>query len=84
MKAITCTELLFSYGLRLARCFPTHNRLRSNSDNCYDRNARTNGKFYRVTDYDTLESVFKEIDQLEKAEVKSKLRHDPKRRAIDD
>lgn len=33
--------------------------------------ARTNGKFYRVTDYDTLESVFKEIDQLEKVEVKS-------------
>ena len=33
--------------------------------------ARTNGKFYRVTDYDTLESVFKEIDQLEKADVKS-------------
>jgi Ca-activated chloride channel family protein len=32
---------------------------------------RTNGKFYRVTDYDTLESVFKEIDQLEKVEVKS-------------
>jgi Ca-activated chloride channel family protein len=33
--------------------------------------TRTNGKFYRVTDYDTLESVFKEIDQLEKVEVKS-------------
>lgn len=32
---------------------------------------RTNGKFYRVTDYDTLENVFKEIDQLEKVEVKS-------------
>ncbi|MGK5084460.1 VWA domain-containing protein [Bdellovibrionota bacterium FG-1] len=32
---------------------------------------KTNGKFYRVTDYDTLESVFKEIDQLEKTEVKA-------------
>jgi Ca-activated chloride channel family protein len=32
---------------------------------------RTDGKFYRVTDYSTLENVFKEIDQLEKTEVKS-------------
>ena len=31
----------------------------------------TNGKFYRVTDETTLQSVFKEIDQLEKTEVKS-------------
>ena len=29
-----------------------------------------NGKFYRVTDNRTLENVFKEIDQLEKAEIK--------------
>jgi Ca-activated chloride channel family protein len=32
----------------------------------------TNGKFYRVTDESTLETVFKEIDQLEKSEIKSK------------
>jgi Ca-activated chloride channel family protein len=32
----------------------------------------TNGKFYRVTDESTLDSVFKEIDQLEKSEVKRK------------
>ncbi len=32
---------------------------------------RTAGKFYRVTDIDTLESVFKEIDTLERSEVKS-------------
>lgn len=32
----------------------------------------TQGRFYRVTDADTLERVFKEIDQLEKSEVKSK------------
>jgi Ca-activated chloride channel family protein len=32
---------------------------------------RTGGKFYRVTDLPTLENVFKEIDQLEKTEVKS-------------
>jgi Ca-activated chloride channel family protein len=32
---------------------------------------RTHGKFYRVTDYDTLENVFKEIDTLEKTEIKS-------------
>lgn len=38
----------------------------------------THGKFYRVTDADTLNSVFKEIDQLEKSEVKSteKVRYD--------
>ena len=33
--------------------------------------ARTNGKFYRVTDRSALESVFKEIDQLEKSEIKA-------------
>ncbi len=33
--------------------------------------AKTGGKFYRVTDYGTLEKVFKEIDQLEKTEIKS-------------
>lgn len=40
----------------------------------------TNGKFYRVTDESTLTSVFKEIDQLEKNEVKAKenLRYDEK------
>jgi Ca-activated chloride channel family protein len=32
----------------------------------------TQGKFYRVTDESTLSSVFKEIDQLEKSDVKSK------------
>jgi Ca-activated chloride channel family protein len=32
----------------------------------------THGKFYRVTDESTLSSVFKEIDQLEKSDVKSK------------
>ena len=32
----------------------------------------SNGKFYRVSDEDTLGSVFKEIDQLEKSDVKSK------------
>ena len=32
---------------------------------------KTGGKFYRVTDYGTLEKVFKEIDQLEKTEIKS-------------
>lgn len=32
---------------------------------------QTNGKFYRVTDESTLDHVFKEIDQLEKSEVKS-------------
>ncbi|MFZ9595224.1 MAG: VWA domain-containing protein [Bdellovibrionia bacterium] len=29
------------------------------------------GKFYRVTDENTLEAVFKEIDQLEKSEIKA-------------
>jgi Ca-activated chloride channel family protein len=32
----------------------------------------THGKFYRVTDESALGSVFKEIDQLEKSDVKSK------------
>jgi Ca-activated chloride channel family protein len=32
----------------------------------------TNGKFYRVTDAKTLESVFKEIDQLETTKVQAK------------
>ncbi|MBI2712778.1 MAG: VWA domain-containing protein [Bdellovibrio sp.] len=32
----------------------------------------THGKFYRVTDEQTLGSVFKEIDQLERSDVKSK------------
>ena len=32
---------------------------------------QTNGKFYRVSDESTLEKVFKEIDQLEKSEIKS-------------
>ncbi len=32
----------------------------------------TNGKFYRVTDQDTLKSVFAEIDQLEKSDMKAK------------
>ena len=32
----------------------------------------TSGKFYRVTDESGLEPVFKEIDQLEKSEIKSK------------
>jgi Ca-activated chloride channel family protein len=32
----------------------------------------TNAKFYRVTDESTLSSVFKDIDQLEKSDVKSK------------
>jgi Ca-activated chloride channel family protein len=38
----------------------------------------SNGKFYRVTDENTLASVFKEIDQLEKSEVKSheKIKYD--------
>lgn len=31
---------------------------------------RTHGKFYRVTDADTLEKVFQEIDRFEKSEVK--------------
>ena len=31
--------------------------------------SQTNGKFYRVTDETALESVFKEIDQLEKSQV---------------
>ena len=31
----------------------------------------TNGKFYRVTDANTLDSVFTEIDQLEKSGIKS-------------
>ncbi len=34
----------------------------------------THGKFYRVTDENTLISVFKEIDQLEKSDVQSKER----------
>jgi Ca-activated chloride channel family protein len=40
----------------------------------------TNGKFYRVTDESTLESVFKEIDLLEKSDVKAKekVRYDEK------
>ena len=33
---------------------------------------QTHGKFYRVTDESTLEAVFKEIDQLEKSEIKAK------------
>jgi Ca-activated chloride channel homolog len=33
---------------------------------------KTNGKFYRVTDESALESVFKEIDQLEKTDIKIK------------
>jgi Ca-activated chloride channel family protein len=33
--------------------------------------AQTSGKFYRVTDETALESVFKEIDQLEKSQVKA-------------
>lgn len=32
----------------------------------------TNGKFYRVTDESTLTSVFREIDQLEKTDVKAR------------
>lgn len=32
----------------------------------------TNGRFYRVTDTDTLKSVFKEIDSLERTEIKAK------------
>lgn len=38
----------------------------------------TSGKFYRVTEESTLNSVFKEIDQLEKTEIKSeqKTRYD--------
>ncbi|CAM6055008.1 unnamed protein product [Sphagnum tenellum] len=32
----------------------------------------TQGKFYRVTDESTLGAVFREIDQLEKSEIKSK------------
>ncbi|MDR3608042.1 MAG: VWA domain-containing protein [Oligoflexia bacterium] len=31
----------------------------------------TNGRFYRVTDEETLQGVFHEIDQLEKSEIKS-------------
>ena len=40
--------------------------------------AVTNGKFYRVTEGDALDRVFKEIDQLEKTDVKSqeKIRYD--------
>jgi len=40
----------------------------------------TNGRFYRATEADALNSVFKEIDQLEKSEVKSteKVRYDEK------
>ena len=34
----------------------------------------TKGKFYRVTDAEALDQVFKEIDQLEKSEVKSQER----------
>lgn len=34
--------------------------------------AKTGGKFYRVTDESTLTSVFKEIDQLEKSDLKAK------------
>lgn len=39
---------------------------------------KTNGKFFRVTDENTLQKVFKEIDQLEKSEVtiKDKVRYD--------
>jgi len=33
---------------------------------------KTKGKFYRVTDESALESVFKEIDQLEKTDIKVK------------
>ncbi len=33
---------------------------------------KTQGKFYRVTDESTLEKVFKEINQLEKSEIKAK------------
>ena len=36
--------------------------------------STTHGKFYRVTEESTLQSVFKEIDQLEKSEVKSRER----------
>jgi Ca-activated chloride channel family protein len=38
----------------------------------------TDGRFYRVTDADTLDEVFKEIDHLEKSEIKSneKVRYD--------
>lgn len=38
----------------------------------------TKGKFYRVTDASALESVFKEIDQLERTEIQSaeKIRYD--------
>jgi Ca-activated chloride channel family protein len=32
----------------------------------------TKGRFYRVTDESTLQSVFKEINQLEKTEIKTK------------
>ncbi len=40
----------------------------------------TNGKFYRVTDEQALDSVFKEIDQLEKTDLKTteKIRYDEK------
>jgi Ca-activated chloride channel family protein len=31
----------------------------------------TNGRFFRVTDESTLTSVFKEIDQLEKSDIKT-------------
>ena len=31
----------------------------------------TNGKFYRVTDEETLDNVYKEINQLEKTEIKA-------------
>jgi Ca-activated chloride channel family protein len=39
---------------------------------------KTGARFYRVTDYDTLENVFKEIDTLEKTDIKSteKIRYD--------
>ena len=33
--------------------------------------ALTNGKFYRVTDEATLENVYKEINQLEKTDIKA-------------
>jgi Ca-activated chloride channel family protein len=32
----------------------------------------THGRFYRVTDESALQSVFKEINQLEKTEIKTK------------
>ncbi len=41
---------------------------------------KTQGKFYRVTDESALEQVFKEINQLEKSEIKAKekVRYDEK------